>query len=54
MGLISESIVRGLSKGDEIEAGHAIEKADEFLKKVQKETPRKKKYEPRDNTGERY
>ena len=43
--------MRGLSKGDENEASEAIDKADQFLKQVKEVEKRKKKYEPRDNTG---
>ena len=48
-----ESIVRGLSKGTEEEAGEAIDRADEFLKKAQSQQQQlqRKKHEPRDNTG---
>ena len=45
--------MRGLSKGNEEEAGKAIGRADEFLKKAQSQQQQlqRKKHEPRDNTG---
>ena len=45
--------MRGLSKGNEEEAGKAIDRADEFLKKAQSQQQQlqRKKHEPGDNTG---